>query len=59
LRGLVGWLALGERDSADDFVRQLGIRVHDDLHGHVEIVALRPGLLTLLRVGAVHQQAQS
>jgi hypothetical protein len=30
-------LARRQRDSANDFVGQLGIRIHDDLHRHVEI----------------------
>jgi hypothetical protein len=46
-------LARRQRNSANDFVGQLGIRVHDDLHRHVEIVAL-----LLLRCCALRSQAQ-
>ena len=46
-------------DSANDFVGQLGIRIHDDLHGHIEIVALALRLLgLLLRRRAAGQQIQ-
>ena len=38
-------LARRQGNSANDFVGQLGIRVHDDLHRHVEIVTLRLRLL--------------
>src|SRR6185436_1120796 len=34
---------LGQRDPADDFVGNFGIRVHDDAHRDVEIVTLRRG----------------
>jgi hypothetical protein len=47
-------LARRQRNSANDFVGQLGIRIHDDLHRHVEVVAL----VLLLRDGAAARQAQ-
>ena len=49
-------LARRQGNSANDFVGQLGIRIHDDLHRHVEIVALP--LRLFLRGGSLGEQAQ-
>jgi hypothetical protein len=48
-------LARRQWDSANDFVGQLGIRVHNDLHRHVEIVAL---LLLCHRAPGEQEQQQ-